>query len=150
MRQHMTTVRNVEARDIMRSSVVAFAPSTSILSAIKAFEELDISAAPVIDEYGCILGMLSASDIAKTEHMQSFIIHAEREDFDGARPREDEEFVEFDEAGDSREESRSSGDSSVVEWMTEDAFTVSPECGLHAVCSLMVGEHVHRVPVVEC
>lgn len=147
----MVTISNVKARDIMQAHVVTLSPSTSIESAIETFEDLHISGAPVVDERGTIVGMLSAFDIAKTEHMQDDQIQVGRVHYAEMEIDEEEEPLSFDEVILTMNDfsPRTTGRTTVAEWMTREIVSVGPDMGLRQICKLMVKEHVHRVPVVK-
>lgn len=150
----MLSINTVKACDIMQTKVVTLSPSTPIQSAIETFEELHISGAPVVDERGKIVGMLTAMDIAKAEHMGDDMIQADRgeyrmlsedEEDDEAQPQSFDEVIlslnDFSPA--------THGRTTVSEWMSNGIVSVSPESSLHSICRLMIKEHIHRVPVVK-
>jgi predicted transcriptional regulator len=153
----VVTISSVKARDIMQTQVITLSPSTPIESAVETFEDLHISGAPVVDERGTIVGMLSAFDIAKSEHMQGGAIQTGSGDYEGLETEgdrdddEDDEPLSFDEVILSMNDfsPTTTGRTRVGEWMTHEIVSVGPECGLRAICRLMVKEHVHRVPVVK-
>ncbi len=148
----MTALTHIKARDIMRTDVVAFSATTSIQSAVNTFEELHISGAPVLDESGHILGMLSKTDIARPEHLQGDAIQTERGDNDMLGSEEAGENGSFDELITARDDYSAAtlGSSPVVDWMsTEKTVAVAPDWSLAAVCRAMITSRVHRVPVLE-
>jgi len=154
----VVTISSVKARDIMQTQVITLSPSMPIETAVETFEDLHISGAPVVDERGTIVGMLSAFDIAKSEHLQSGAIQTGGGDYEGMEMEgdrddddEDDEPLSFDEVILSMNDfsPATTGRTRVGEWMTHEIVSVGPECGLRAICRLMVKEHVHRVPVVK-
>ena len=148
----MVNVSNIKARDIMQVKVVTLSPSTPIQSAIETFEDLHISGAPVVNERGIIVGMLTAMDIAKSEHMGNDAIQTQRGEYQMIGEDEGEEEPQsFDEVILSLSDfSRpTAGRTTVSEWMSGGIVSVGPDCGLRAICRVMVKEHIHRVPVVK-
>ncbi|HTF88172.1 MAG TPA: CBS domain-containing protein [Planctomycetota bacterium] len=148
----MVAMNNVKARDIMQTRVVTLSPSAPIQSAIETLEELHISGAPVVDSAGNIVGMLSARDIVKSEHMQNDVIQAGKGEYRLIAEDEDEEQPQaFDEVLFSFNDfsPQTIGSTTVSEWMSKGIVSVGPDCSLRTVCKLMVKEHIHRVAVVE-
>lgn len=148
----MVNINTVKASDIMQTKVVTLTPSTPIQSAIETFEDLHISGAPVIDEDGMIVGMLTAMDIAKAEHMRNDVIQTEGGDYELIGMDEGEEEPQsFDEVILSLNDfsPQTTGRATVSDWMSSGIVSVGPDCGLRTICRLMVKEHIHRVPVIK-
>jgi len=150
----MTALRSLKAKDIMNPDVVRFSPDTSIETALSTFEDLHISGAPVVDSFGKLVGVLSAFDVARREHLKGDRLD-QRPGDSSYLPDDDE-----DEEGDPfypeevlllREDySREVlGSDSVGDWMSEGVVTVSPNDPLKRVCETMVEGHFHRVCVTE-
>ncbi len=59
-------MKNVTAADIMSKKLVTFAPDTQVLTAVDALITNKISGAPVVDEDGRLVGMLSEIDCMQT------------------------------------------------------------------------------------
>ena len=59
----------VLARDVMQTDVLVFRPDDSIQSAAEQLEEIGASGAPVVDDAGRLIGVLTTSDIARSEHV---------------------------------------------------------------------------------
>lgn len=55
-------VQSIRARDCMTRSVVTVTPQTEILQALHTLIEKNIAGAPVVDEAGAVVGMLSERD----------------------------------------------------------------------------------------
>jgi CBS domain-containing protein len=148
----MTSLERIKAEDVMQTEVVTFAPSTSIEDALRTFEELHISGAPVVDDYGRIVGMLSAFDVARPEHLKGGRIDAEggaaamvgSDDADEAGMRDEDVVLSMEDYGPATRDRPT-----VSDWMSTDVKCAGPEWSLPRVCRLMVEEHVHRVPVVH-
>jgi CBS domain-containing protein len=58
-------LRSVAAREYMSASLVTFHPDMDVLQAIQALVEHRISGAPVVDETGNVVGVLSQKDCLK-------------------------------------------------------------------------------------
>lgn len=58
-------LKSVTVKDYMEANLVTFSPETEILRAIHALVENRISGAPVTDEHGNLVGVLSEQDCMK-------------------------------------------------------------------------------------
>jgi len=146
----MLMLPDATARDLMQTHVVTFTRSTPIQSAIATLEELHIGGAPVVDEAGRVVGMLSASDVAKCEHMRDDRIETEAGEYSSFGLDDDEQREYERLVPGSHGFSPSSVERTTVgEWMSADVIAVDPERKIQAICRLMVREHVHRLPVIE-
>lgn len=55
-------LRSVKARDYMCEQLITFTPKTDLFDAINILVEYGITGAPVIDEKGALVGLLSEAD----------------------------------------------------------------------------------------
>src|SRR5262245_55498527 len=55
----------MRAADVMSHNVVMVRPGTQIADAIKLLVEHDISAVPVVDEHGNLVGIMSEADLMR-------------------------------------------------------------------------------------
>lgn len=58
-------LRSVKVEDYMTTQLVTFKPETELFAAINIFSETNISGAPVVDDRGELIGMLSEVDCLK-------------------------------------------------------------------------------------
>jgi CBS domain-containing protein len=143
----------IKASDLMSTDLVCLGVSTPIREAVETLEEYKISGAPVLNEAEELVGVLSASDIVKTEHLEdSRIASGAREShYYAVDPLEDS--GDFDDAAAvfSRDEYSDEvlGRETVGDWMTDKVISVPPDATLRDVCRLMARERIHRVFVVE-
>lgn len=149
----MTVSIHIRAKDLMERQVTTLSSEDTITEAIRVFEEERIHGAPVIDGLGRLVGVLSASDIAKVSHIDGGRIDAERHEFYlanpldenlGESPWEEEEFF-------SKEDYSSDvlGDKTVRDWMSPRAVCLDPEASLRKLCRTMTNERIHRVLIVK-
>jgi CBS domain-containing protein len=149
----MEHLDRIKAADIMSTDVVTFTPSTPIRDALRTFEDLHISGAPVVDAYDRIVGMLTAFDVAGPSHLSDGRIDAaggaaamttsdDSEDDDGLEA--EDVVLDMVDYGPRTRERPTVGD-----WMSTDVKSVGPDWSLPRVCRLMKQEHIHRVPVVH-
>jgi len=131
----------VTARDLMRENVVTVSKDTPLSELVRIFSDQKISGAPVTDETGQIVGVVSMRDL----------IDQYSEDDDG-KPRHgndwfsltSEEYLEQDyESFEVPEES----EETVVDIMTAEVVSVPEEAGLRAIAAKMIERKVHRVLV---
>lgn len=138
------------ARDIMQTDVLTLRADDSVESAITLLDEYHVSGAPVVDAVGRPLGVLTASDIARREHVQEGRLAVE-----GAG-----ELLDLgDEAEESNLErqisnlddysSENIGRVCIRDWMTPNFVSVAPDTNLLEICRRMLDESIHRIFVVE-
>jgi CBS domain-containing protein len=148
----MTRSKPILAKDIMNADVVRFDAATPIERAIETLDELDISGAPVTDDDGRLLGILTTRDVTRAEHVHSGRIEATRGDFSMSEPTGDAEPADENENVILDREDYSPvvlGAETVADWMNRGVVTVEPDTTLREVCRKMAKEHVHRVVVAR-
>lgn len=150
----MIQLGKTKAADIMQTDLVQLHALTPIRSAVENFEEYRISGAPVVNEAGELVGVLAASDIVKSEHLQSGSIEDQRGAYYFNDPLLDDEWGDGpwgDDGPFSREDYSPEilGRETVGDWMNPNLISVRPEASLHEVCALMARERIHRVFVVK-
>ena len=125
----------------MRENVVTVSKDTPLSELVRIFSDQKISGAPVTDETGQIVGVVSMRDL----------IDQFSEDDDG-KPRHgsdwfsltSEEYLEQDyESFEVPEES----EETVVDIMTAEVVSVPEEAGLREIAKKMIERKVHRVLV---
>lgn len=123
-------------RDVMVAPVITVEPSASVQEVAKLLLEKRISAVPVLDGDGKLVGIVSEGDLlhrveAGTERHRSWWLQALIE-----RDRLADEYVK-------------SHGRKVSDVMTRNVITASPETPLHEVASLMEKNAVRRLPILE-
>ena len=68
-------LRSVKVQDYMTTQLITFKPETDLFEAINVFTEHNISGAPVVDDRGEMIGMLSEVDCLK--NILSYTYHEE-------------------------------------------------------------------------
>jgi CBS domain-containing protein len=135
----------VTAADLMQTDVAKLLASAPIESALGTFQDYHISGAPVVNEAGELVGVLSASDLIRSEHTG-----------EGGFASRESDYYMSDEA--SGEEPPPLGDDystptigqeTVGDWMNARIISVAPDATLGQVCEQMRRESVHRVFVVD-
>ena len=126
----------MHARDVMVAPVITVKPSTTMKEVAALFLERRISAAPVIDSQGKLIGIVSEGDLlhrveAGTERHRSWWL----EGFIG----NDTLAAEYVKAHGRK----------VSDVMTHKVITASPQTPLHEVATLMEKNAIKRVPILE-
>jgi len=128
------------AEDLMVPNPISLRAEAGVTEAMMLFTEKGITAAPVIDEAGRPIGVISRSDllIHQWEHTK----HR-----GGSRP----EYFDAPTFGteEPADEGMSRTSATVAELMTPAVFAVAPDTPVHRVVNDMVGLHVHRLFVVD-
>jgi CBS domain-containing protein len=123
-------------RDVMVAPVITVEPSASVQEVAKLFLEKQISAVPVLDGKGKLVGIVSEGDLlhrveAGTERHRSWWLRALVHDQVLA-----DEYIK-------------SHSRKVSDVMTRDVITASPDMPLHEVAALMEKNAIRRLPILE-
>lgn len=148
--QTKTKIEKATARELMQPKVVQLDADLSVERAVEILDENGITGAPVVSD-GRVVGMLSARDVARAEHVREGRLQGEPNEYeladpDSEEPWDDEETGILSRAGYSPDVS---GGTSVTDWMTPTYASVEPAADLATVCRVMADERVHRVLVVD-
>jgi CBS domain-containing protein len=134
----MTTfTTQLKAQDVMNSDPICVDPSTTLRQLALIFEENEISGAPVVDEQGRVIGVVSKTDLIRRcsegtmDLPPKYLCEAIRAEDD-----EDEDVIP---------ESLIC----VEDFMTQDAVTVGPNASASHVARLMFEKRIHRIIVVD-
>ncbi len=124
-------LRHLKAEDIMSRDVVVVTTNSTMAEAADLLSKHQISGAPVIDELGRCVGVLSGTDYvhSKAGHLDSNIDHPLTKA--GCYQIED---VQHD---------------LVRRHMTPAVQTVDQKCSLLQAARCMCGEHLHRLIVID-
>jgi len=125
------------AADLMAPNPISLRAEAAVADAIVLFADKGIAAAPVIDEAGRPIGVVSRSDL---------LVHQCEHGRHGAG-KPDYFFAPSFEAQEAPGETKAGA--TVADLMTPAVFAVSPDTPVRRVVSDMVGLHVHRLFVVD-
>jgi CBS domain-containing protein len=145
----MQTLKDVTARELMRSPVITLPSDASIAEALSVFEDESISGVPVVDVVGVLVGMLSEHDVARREHLRRDRLHPGREWSFGESAGETLEEQEGEIMAREDYSPRMLGRDTVGDWMNPRVVSVAPDASLKEVCETMRRESIHRVLVVD-
>ncbi len=126
----------MKARDVMVSPVVTVKPYSSVKDVAQTLLDRRISAVPVVDDDGKLVGMVSEGDLlhrteADTERRRSWWLQALTEDATLAA-----DFIK-------------AHGRTVADVMTRDVVTATPDTPLHEIAALLEAKMIKRVPIVE-
>lgn len=132
--------RHIPVSDVMTRDVLAFAPDDNVIEAMEALVERNISGAPVVDENGAVVGVISTGDLIVQESRLHFptiisILGATIELPSAKRQFEDD--------------LRRTLGSTVREVMQADPVTIGADETVEAAATLMHDHDVARLPVVD-
>jgi predicted transcriptional regulator len=134
------------AGEVMTQHVVIVRPEMSLADAAAVLLEHQLSGAPVVNQQGVCVGVLTAADFVKSEQHR-------REDHEEVEVRRSNLLLPDDfyagRLAEIRERFASSTDRQVSQVMTRDLMTVSQRTALRHVIDCMVTAHVHRVFVLD-
>jgi CBS domain-containing protein len=126
----------MQARDLMVSPVVTVQPSASVKEVAKLLLEQGISAVPVVDEQGKLVGVVSEGDLLHRSEIGS-----ERRRSWWLLGLTDEETLAAEYV---KAHARK-----VADVMTRKVITAAPDASLHELATLMEANAIKRVPIVE-
>ena len=125
------------AADLMMANPISIRSDASVADASKLLTDKGITAAPVIDESGRPIGVVSRSDLL-VHHAEVCKHRGEIPDYFAAPT--------FDSALTTPSGARTV---TVADVMTPAVFAVAPDASVRRVVSDMLGLHVHRLFVVD-
>jgi CBS domain-containing protein len=126
----------MKARDVMVSPVITVNPSSLVKDAARIFLERQVSAAPVVDDEGQLVGIVSEGDLlhrheAGTERKRSWWLRLMTDDAVLA-------------ADYTKAHARKVGD-----LMTRNVITATPETELGDIAMLLEKHAIKRVPIMQ-
>jgi CBS domain-containing protein len=130
------------AADLMTPSLVSISASSLVRDAVELFTEKGFSAAPVIDDAGRPVGVISRTDVLIHDRARLEYMPEESEPPRHGRhhrsraPEGDLQVVNVDRT-------------TVAEMMTPAVFAVTPETPVAKVLEEMLALHVHQIYVVD-
>jgi CBS domain-containing protein len=126
----------MRAKDVMTSPVVTVTPDATVQEIAKLLIERGISAVPVIDQGGRVIGIVSEGDLMRR--------------VEGAAERHRSWWLRLfsDATTDAAEYVKSHG-RRAADVMTRDVVTVGEDTPLHEIAALLEQRRIKRVPVVR-
>lgn len=129
----------MRATDVMTTDVITVDPDMTVQALAKMLAERGISGAPVVDQNGHLLGIISEGDLLHRAEIGTARRHRER--------RRSWWLDHF--ASDLAREYVKSHGRTVKDIMTRDVVTVTEETDLGEVAALLEAKRIKRVPVMR-
>jgi CBS domain-containing protein len=126
----------MKARDVMVAPVITASPNASVKSVAETFVRHQISAVPVVDDKGKLIGIISEGDL----------LHRAEAGTEKQRPWWLRAFIGPDTLADEYVKAHAR---KVSDAMTRQVITASPETPLHEVAALLEKNSIKRVPIIE-
>jgi CBS domain-containing protein len=129
----------LKARDMMTKNVITATPDMEIAQAARLLLENHFNGLPVVDDKGRLIGIICQDDLIvqqKKLPLPSLFTF-----FDGLIPLTSYRSLE--------KEVDKIVASTVSQAMTPDPITIDPDTSLEDIATLMVGNNIHTLPVVE-
>jgi CBS domain-containing protein len=127
------------ARDIMTTEVLTASPETSIADLSKTLENRQIGGVPVVDKDGCLVGVITQSDLLERARDLEMPPAINILDF---------HFYLQIPSHLLRKIEKMLG-TSVGDCMTPNPVTVAPDAPVSQIAALMAKQKVHTIPVVK-
>lgn len=124
------------AKDIMRRKVVAVESWLTVPEVAKVFLDKGISGAPVVDEVGAILGVVSQTDLVRTRREEADGVPSYHRDLDDSARSAGLHLEEMDRTR-------------VEQIMTPGAISLDENTPIEKVAKVMVDSHIHRVIITR-
>lgn len=161
--------RTMKVKDVMEADVVTVHPEMSVRELTRVLSDFEISGAPVVDDRGETVGVVSATDVLRLS-AEEVEVHVgaelsdeswEDEDDDRAEAFGDEEgdLVDYFMAGEtpgllSRSPFQDVPEGQLDEFsvrdiMTPATFTVAPDTSVHDLAEFLLRGRIHRALVME-
>jgi CBS domain-containing protein len=126
----------MNAADVMIHDVIAVSPDDDVSVAVKLLSEHDISALPVVDEDGKLVGMLSEADLLHRAEI-------------GTEKRHPWWLEAVMPASKLADEFAKSHGRRVEEVMTTDLVTATEDASLAEIATLLERHRIKRLPIVD-
>ena len=130
------------ARDVMQTEVLVLNASNSLLEAHQFFLRHDITGAPVVDDDGRLVGVVSISDLMRAEDEDHDVSRTVADYFSESSGYPNPNF-DLDNLREGLSEIP------VSEVMTQDPICVEPDCPISEIAALIRKHRIHRVLVAS-
>lgn len=124
----------MHVKEIMTKGVVTIKSNMTLITTARLLAEHNISGAPVVDEEGTLVGIVSEKDLFKALYPS----HAEFYETPGV-------WIDLDKL---EEKAIEASDKPIVDLMTREVVTINSNTSLMQVGSIMLVRGIHRIIVV--
>jgi CBS domain-containing protein len=132
--------------DVMQRKVLTIAPGKSLPDLERALLRSRVSAMPVVERSGKMVGIVSRSDVVRQLCLERSLGEAMAEVY---RDQTDERFVEKSRRDVAQAIGQRMEQLCVRDVMIRDVVTVPPDLSVVKAAQLMMERRIHRLPVVE-
>ena len=132
------------ARDVMQTYLISVNPETPLLEVHRLFVDEEINGAPVVDDTGRLLGVISSVDLLRAVEEEHDAASGGSADF-----REIADLSSPDWQQGSSDFQDRLGERTVADAMTRGGITVTPETPVSEVAGIMISGHIHRLLVTR-
>jgi len=129
----------LRARDIMTTNVATVTPETTVEELARLLMEKDISGAPVIDDAGRLIGIVTEHDLIKKErrlHIPTVV-----QIFDA--------FIYLESSKRFEEDLKKMVAKKVADIYTKDVVTVGEDSTVTEIATIMTDKDIHLLPVMK-
>ncbi len=129
----------LKAKDIMTRDVITVSPATTIEDLARIFIEKNISGAPVVDDRGDLVGIVTENDLIsqnKRLHIPTVV-------------RLFDAFIMLESPSKIEKEIKKMAAATVDDICIKDVITVSGDMTIEDIATIMSEKKVHLIPVVE-
>lgn len=129
----------LKAKDIMTTPVTTLTPGQEIRDAARILLERHINGAPVLDEGGTVVGVLTRDDLISQQKeipLPSYFVVLDA-------------LIPIKSVGQVEREAEKIAATTVEHAMTADPVIVSPDTPIGVIAELMVDKKVHTIPVQD-
>lgn len=132
-------MKNITAAQIMTRDVITVTPETSLEDLASVLSKHRISGAPVVDESGELLGIVTEKDLIRQNarlHIPTVI-----RIFDAS--------IMLEKPGHMLEEMKRMAATRVEDIYSREVVTINPETNIQEIATIMSEKDVHLLPVLE-
>jgi len=129
----------IKAKDIMTKDVITVKPTTTIEEMARIFIEKKISGAPVVDDNGDVIGIVTENDLIsqnKRLHIPTVV-------------RLFDAFIMLESPSKIEKEIKKMAAVTVADICVRDVITVAEDTPVEDIATVMSEKKVHLIPVVE-
>ena len=127
------------AADIMSRNIVMIPREMSLQGAARMLSRADVTGAPIVDDKGCCIGVLSATDFMHSIETDGQPCHKPNEKVDASSCSCSWQIPD----GNLQPGAR------VEDFMTKDPVLVAPATPIVELARIMMDAHIHRIIVVD-
>ena len=129
----------LKAKEIMTADVVTVTPETTVVELARLLAFHNVGGAPVVDASGCLLGVVTESDLidqTKKIHIPTVVAILDS-------------LIFLERPGKMEKDIRKFAGSTVADIYSKDPLTVDEDTPLDELATIMAEKHVHTLPVMR-